>query len=92
MIYCLEKKSSEIFVVTQLIDYSVYSRYFHQIFSIASTDLDLHETMSVDTYMASFACQFRFTNPEILVEKSCNSASGCLAVHVFQRMQALCQG
>ena len=55
-LYSFEKKSFEVCVVTQLID---YSSYFHKIFNIASADFDLHETMSVGTYMASFARQFR---------------------------------
>ena len=51
----IEEKSSEVWVVPELID---YSSYFHQIFSIASADLDLQETMSIGTCMASFAHQF----------------------------------
>ena len=88
----VEKNSYEVCVFTQLID---YSSYFHQIFSIASAGHDLQETMSVSTCVASLARQFRYFFAEILGVKRAisgrvgggrvgNSATGCLAVRVFQ--------
>ena len=83
--FSFEKNSSEVFVVTQLIDCSTY---FHQIFNIASAGHELHELMTISTYMASLPTNLdRFwTNPEIPGEKRAKSGrvGYWVAVHVFQ--------